>query len=99
MGRNKIKIEKIQNERIRQVIFINNLQVTFYKRKRGIIKKAMELALLCEVKIFMCIVDKNDKTSIYSSENNISNFLSYYILNNQITKEVFWSKDVYMSLK
>jgi hypothetical protein len=59
----------------------------------------MELALLCEVKVLMCIVDKNEKTTIYSSENNLSNFLSYYILNNQINKEIFWSKDVRKRVK
>jgi len=41
----------------------------------------------------MCVVDKNEKTSIYCSENNLSSFLRYYILNSQIPKEIFWSKD------
>jgi len=53
----------------------------------------MELALLCEVKVLMCVVDKNEKTSIYCSENNLEAFLQYYILNSQIPKEIFWSKD------
>ena len=71
MGRNKIKIEKIENSKIRQV--------TFYKRKRGLLKKAMELSLLCESKIFLCIVDKIEKLTIYCSENNINHFLGTYI--------------------
>jgi hypothetical protein len=71
MGRNKIKIEKIENSKIRQV--------TFYKRKRGLLKKAMELSLLCESKIFLCIVDKIEKLTIYCSESNINAFLGNYI--------------------
>ena len=51
MGRNKIKIEKIQNER--------NRNITYIKRKKGLIKKAMELSLLCESKILITIVSNN----------------------------------------
>jgi len=59
MGRQKITIEKIKDDRIRQV--------TFYKRKRGLIKKAMELSLLCGVKLFLSISDKNEKLTLFSS--------------------------------
>lgn len=59
MGRQKITIEKIKADRIRQV--------TFYKRKRGLIKKAMELSLLCGVKLFLSISDKNEKLTIFST--------------------------------
>ena len=44
MGKNKIKIEQIKSER--------NRNVTLYKRKKGLIKKAMELSLLCDAEIF-----------------------------------------------
>ena len=93
MGRNKIKIERIKNERIRQVI-LNKIQVTFYKRKRGLLKKAMELSLLCEVKVMMLIVDKNEKTTLYSSENNLKNFISNYLLKQNVTKDVILNNDV-----
>lgn len=71
MGRNKIKIEKIKNERIRQV--------TFYKRKKGLLKKAMELSVLCGVKVLLSIVDKNEKVTIYSSENETAGFVDKYL--------------------
>jgi hypothetical protein len=86
MGRNKIKIEKIKNERIRQV--------TFYKRKRGLLKKAMELSLLCDVKLFLCIVDKNDKVMIFSSEKIVKSFIDNYIVSYDKAREVFTHSDV-----
>lgn len=60
MGRQKITIQKIKDDRIRQV--------TFYKRKRGLIKKAMELSVLCGVKLFLAISDKNEKLTIFSTD-------------------------------
>lgn len=90
MGRNKIKIEKIKNERIRQV--------TYYKRKKGLLKKAMELSLLCDVKVFLCIVDKNEKSMIFSSEKNIGEFANNFILPYEKAREVFTHDDVYYIL-
>jgi hypothetical protein len=86
MGRNKIKIEKIKNERIRQV--------TFYKRKKGLLKKAMELSLLCEVKVFLCIVDKNDRMMIFSSEEDLSKFKEKHLDKLLVAKEIFTPKEV-----
>ena len=86
MGRNKIKIEKIKEERIRQV--------TFYKRKRGLLKKAMELSLLCDVKCFLCIVDKNEKVLVFSSEEDINSMINNYCLNYKNAREVYTHADV-----
>ncbi len=86
MGRNKIKIQKINNERIRQV--------TFYKRKKGLLKKAMELSLLCDVKVFLTIVDKNNRMMLFSSEENLSEFKHKYLDNFSSAKEIFTPNDV-----
>lgn len=81
MGRNKIKIEKIKPERTRQV--------TFYKRKKGLLKKAMELSLLCDAEILMCIAETNsNRVLLYSSFGNINNFIESNILSNKNVKEV-----------
>ena len=72
MGRNKIKIEKIKNDR--------NRLVTFIKRKRGLIKKAMELALLCDANVFVAVVShENPQLSIFSNDPNPETFTEKYL--------------------
>lgn len=59
MGRRKIQIEPIADER--------NRTVTFVKRKAGLFKKAHELAVLCQVDLAVIIVGANSKVYEYSS--------------------------------
>ena len=42
--------------------------MTFCKRKKGIIKKAIKLSILCVIDIFLVIMDKNEKASIFSTK-------------------------------
>ena len=72
MGRNKIKIEKIKNDR--------NRLVTFIKRKRGLIKKAMELALLCDADVFVAVVShENPQLSIFTNDPKLETFTDKYL--------------------
>lgn len=51
MGKKKLEvIEKIENK--------NSRNVTYCKRKRGLIKKAIELSKLCEQFVYLVIYDK-----------------------------------------
>ena len=59
MGRRKIDIVRIENERHRQV--------TFTKRRSGLIKKATELAVLCDANVTVMITVANQKMILYSS--------------------------------
>ena len=89
MGRNKISIQKITNER--------NRNITYYKRKKGLLKKAMELSLLCDVDILVGIYPKyitHNQLLIYCSTNNVDFFVDKYIMNPLIKKEVYGLKDV-----
>lgn len=52
MGRRKISIEPIKNER--------NRSITFLKRKFGLFKKAFELSILCSVDISITIKNKKN---------------------------------------
>ena len=57
MGRNKIKIQFIKEDRIRNVKNFISEQITFNKRKNGLLKKACELSVLCDVKIVLSFTD------------------------------------------
>ena len=59
MGRRKIEIARITNERHRTV--------TFAKRKAGLIKKATELAILCDATVGLIVFSSNHKMTVYSS--------------------------------
>ena len=70
MGRKKIKIERIADER--------NRQVTFTKRKNGLMKKAMELSVLCDCDIALVIYNSHDKLYQYSSASDIDEVLARF---------------------
>ncbi|KAF8377367.1 hypothetical protein HHK36_030744 [Tetracentron sinense] len=59
MARTKIQIKKIDNTTARQV--------TFSKRRRGILKKAEELSILCDAEVALIIFSATGKLFQYSS--------------------------------
>ncbi|XP_075106065.1 agamous-like MADS-box protein TM6 isoform X2 [Nicotiana tabacum] len=61
MGRGKIEIKKIENS--------TNRQVTYSKRRNGIIKKAKELTVLCDAKISLLMLSSTRKFHEYTSPN------------------------------
>ena len=56
MGRKKIDMKRIANDRMRQI--------TFCKRKKGLFKKALEISQLCDVRVCMLINDTG-RTKIF----------------------------------
>ena len=66
MGKKKIdKFNLIENKGFRNV--------TYCKRKRGLIKKAMELSMLCDQCISIVIYDKvKEKMVIYNSSDDFT---------------------------
>eukprot|EP00050_Salpingoeca_kvevrii_P006455 m.289488 g.289488 ORF g.289488 m.289488 type:complete len:383 (+) comp12141_c0_seq1:248-1396(+) len=59
MGRKKIAIERIANDR--------NRQVTLNKRRGGLFKKAYELSVLCDCEVAVVIFDRKGNLFEYSS--------------------------------
>ncbi|BDA45689.1 probable myocyte-specific enhancer factor 2D at N-terminal half [Coccomyxa sp. Obi] len=86
VGRKKIRIEKIGDER--------NRQVTFTKRKNGLMKKAMELSVLCGCDIALVIFNSNSKLFQYSSTDMDAILQRYSKLCNQ-PHEVRNNQDLY----
>lgn len=69
MGRKKINITRIVDERTRQV--------TFTKRKFGLMKKAYELSVLCGCEIALMIFNSNDRLFQYASSDMDKVLLKY----------------------
>mmetsp|Transcript_37853 Transcript_37853/g.95136 ORF Transcript_37853/g.95136 Transcript_37853/m.95136 type:complete len:587 (-) Transcript_37853:32-1792(-) len=75
MGRNKIVIQRIENER--------NRQSTFMKRKNGLIKKAMELSILCDCQVALIVLGGNGSKLYQYSSTDIEHILKEYSLHGE----------------
>ena len=73
MGKRKIPIYKIKNSL--------SYQITYYKRKKGLIKKALELSRLCDIEVFLVIVDSKKRLSITSTKKPSQQFIEEYLIN------------------
>lgn len=60
MGRGKVEVKRIENKTSRQV--------TFSKRRAGLLKKTHELSVLCDAQIGLIIFSTKGKLFEYSSQ-------------------------------
>ncbi|KAK4371080.1 hypothetical protein RND71_010555 [Anisodus tanguticus] len=60
MGRGKVELRRIENK--------INRQVTFSKRKGGLVKKANEISVLCDAEVALIIFSHNGKLFEFSSD-------------------------------
>uniref|UniRef100_A0A0B7AXP3 MADS-box domain-containing protein n=1 Tax=Arion vulgaris TaxID=1028688 RepID=A0A0B7AXP3_9EUPU len=84
MGRKKIQIARINDER--------NRQVTFTKRKLGLMKKAYELSVLCECEIALIIFTSSNKLYQYASSDMDKVLLKYTEYNDSVVSQT--NKDI-----
>ncbi|XP_075660930.1 agamous-like MADS-box protein AGL65 [Castanea sativa] len=61
MGRVKLKIKRLEST--------SNRQVTYSKRRHGILKKARELAILCDIDIALLMFSPTGRSTLYQGEN------------------------------
>ncbi|KAK7310821.1 hypothetical protein RJT34_08571 [Clitoria ternatea] len=71
MGRVKLQIKKIENT--------TNRQVTFSKRRNGIIKKAYELSVLCDVHVALIMFSPSGRPTLFSANTSIEEILERYV--------------------
>ncbi|KAJ1689761.1 hypothetical protein LUZ63_013916 [Rhynchospora breviuscula] len=71
MGRVKVAIKKIPNTTTRQV--------TFSKRRSGLIKKAYELSVLCDIDVALIMFSPSGKLSHFSGRRRIEDVLIRYL--------------------
>uniref|UniRef100_A0ACD5THN8 Uncharacterized protein n=1 Tax=Avena sativa TaxID=4498 RepID=A0ACD5THN8_AVESA len=69
MGRGKIEIKRIENTTSRQV--------TFCKRRNGLLKKAYELSVLCEAEIALIVFSSRGRLYEYASNSTRSTIDRY----------------------
>lgn len=70
MGRGKVVLERIENKISRQV--------TFSKRRNGLLKKAYELSLLCDAEVALIIFSSRGKLFEFCSSTDIDKTLQRY---------------------
>ncbi|KAJ3689659.1 hypothetical protein LUZ61_018823 [Rhynchospora tenuis] len=70
MVRGKTELKRIENTTSRQV--------TFSKRRAGLLKKAYELAILCDAEVAVIVFSQKGKLAEYSSKNNILETIERY---------------------
>ncbi|RID76982.1 hypothetical protein BRARA_B03928 [Brassica rapa] len=70
MGRRKVEIKLIENKSSRQV--------TFSKRRTGLIEKARQLSVLCESSVAVLVVSASGKLYNSSSGDNMTNIVDRY---------------------
>ena len=74
MGRVKLKIKRLENT--------SNRQVTYSKRRGGILKKAKELSILCDIEIVLLMFSPTGKPTMFTGARR---FFSHLQLNHVIT--------------
>ncbi|XP_028555010.1 agamous-like MADS-box protein AGL66 [Dendrobium catenatum] len=67
MGRVKLEIKKIENN--------TNRQVTFSKRRNGLIKKAYELSVLCDIDTALIMFSPSGRLSSFSGRRRIEDVI------------------------
>ncbi|KAF5442438.1 hypothetical protein F2P56_035094 [Juglans regia] len=71
MGRVKLEIKRIENN--------TNRQVTFSKRRNGLIKKAYELSILCDIDIALIMFSPSGRLSHFSGKRRIEDVFTRFI--------------------
>ncbi|KAI5678857.1 hypothetical protein M9H77_09807 [Catharanthus roseus] len=70
MGRGKVELKRIENK--------INRQVTFSKRRGGLLKKAHEISVLCDAEVALIVFSHKGKLFEYSTDSSMEKILERY---------------------
>ncbi|KAL7153065.1 hypothetical protein ABFS83_04G140100 [Erythranthe nasuta] len=70
MGRGRVQLKRIENK--------INRQVTFSKRRSGLLKKAHEISVLCDADVGLIVFSTKGKLSEYASDSSMERILERY---------------------
>jgi hypothetical protein len=79
MGRGRVELKRIENK--------INRQVTFAKRRNGLLKKAYELSVLCDAEVALIIFSNRGKLYEFCSTSRYSPKQINHFFNLQTTKQ------------
>ena len=86
MGKRKLEsMDKIKNE--------NTRKITYSKRKKGLLKKAIELSKLCDQTCFLYVYDREMKKVVHYASDRESDFMELF--NSKLHRE-FYTNDDYV---
>ncbi|XP_077222457.1 K-box region and MADS-box transcription factor family protein [Tasmannia lanceolata] len=70
MGRGRVQLKRIENK--------INRQVTFSKRRMGLLKKAHEISVLCDAEVALIVFSTKGKLYEYSTDSSMGKILERY---------------------
>nr|AQM52298.1 FUL2-2 [Monotropa hypopitys] len=70
MGRGRVQLKRIENK--------VNRQVTFSKRRSGLLKKAHEISVLCDAEVALIVFSTKGKLFEYSTDSSMETILEKY---------------------
>ncbi|MBA0751770.1 hypothetical protein Gogos_000671 [Gossypium gossypioides] len=70
MGRGRVQLKRIENK--------INRQVTFSKRRAGLLKKAHEISILCDAEVALIVFSHKGKLFEYSTDSCMEKILERY---------------------
>ncbi|KAJ9140579.1 hypothetical protein P3X46_031211 [Hevea brasiliensis] len=70
MGRGRVQLKRIENK--------INRQVTFSKRRSGLLKKAHEISVLCDAEVALIVFSTKGKLFEYSTDSSMERILERY---------------------
>ncbi|KAK1293048.1 Floral homeotic protein APETALA 1-2 [Acorus calamus] len=79
MGRGRVQMKRIENN--------INRQVTFSKRRSGLLKKAHEISVLCDAEVALIIFSTKGKLFEFASDSNMEGILKKYERHSDSRKE------------